>query len=467
MTNGIDAVVERLRGHAVRHLDALRSLVEVPSVSRIDGVGAEMLHAAGLIAQSLRDVGLERTELIELDGAAPYVIAQSPEVPGAPTVLLYAHYDVQPAGDIAGWASAPFEPDERGGRLYGRGTADDKGGVIAHIAALEAWLGGAGALPLTVKVLIEGEEEIGSRHFRDLLAKHADLLACDVVVIPDSMGWEIGHPSITCSTRGALTGVVEFTGLPASLHSGIWGGVNPDPTLSLCSTLANLLGPDGKVDLEILRDRDRRSTDPTMRRLRRLTKDEVIQRLGVQELVSAQDGISDRLWDDACMTVVGFDAPAVAAAPLAIQSSARAKINLRLPPGVDPEQAADEVSTKIRERTPRGLRSSVTFTSVQAGWVADLTDPAYPIAQAALESAYGRPAMLLGSGGTLPLLRWIAKYLQEPTCIILGIEDPSSNAHGVDESISLADWQSLCVAETLLLGKLPQLRRSKSGSSRN
>jgi len=432
----------------------------VQSISRVDAVPAEMLDAAQQIEQSLKAIGLTETELIALEGAAPYVFAKSVEIPGAPTVLLYAHYDVQPVVDPAEWASEPFEPEQRGGRLFGRGTADDKGGVIAHIAALEAWLAGTGGIPLTVKVLIEGEEEIGSRHFRDLLARDAALLASDFVVIPDSMGWEVGRPSLTCSTRGAVTGIVEFTGLPAALHSGIWGGVNPDPTLSLCAALASLVTHDGTVDLDVLRRRDRGSTSRTIRRLHRITREEVVQRLGVQDVASADEGLAEKLWDDACLTVVGFDAPRVAAAPLAIQPSARARINLRLPPGVAPEQASAEVAKRIEERTPDGLHSSTTFTSLQAGWVADLEQPSYALALDALETAYGQPAMLLGSGGTLPLLRWIAKYLNNPTCIILGIEDPSSNAHGVDESIDLADWKNLCAGEALLLGKLSRVGRS-------
>jgi acetylornithine deacetylase/succinyl-diaminopimelate desuccinylase-like protein len=459
MTDGVDRALAHLRKHSDRHLDALRSLVEVQSISRVDAVQGEMLQAAGQIRHSLNSIGLH-TEMVEVDGAAPYVFARSPEISGTPTVLLYAHYDVQPVGNPADWTSDPFALNQRDGRLYGRGTADDKGGVIAHIAALEAWLAGPGGLPLTVKVLIEGEEEVGSRHFRDLLARDAELLACDFVVIPDSMGWDIGRPSLTCSTRGAVTGVVEFAGLPTALHSGIWGGVNPDPTLSLCAALASLITPAGRVDLDALRARDRASTDPTIRQLIRISREDVLERLGVSELASNEDELADKLWDEGFLTVVGFDAPRVSEAALVIQASARAKINLRLPPGVDPEQAADELAKMIRERTPDGLRSSTTFTSVQAGWVAHLDHPAYSAAQEALESAYGQPAMLLGSGGTLPLLRWIAKYLHDPTCIILGIEDPLSNAHGVDESIHLADWQRLCAAETLMLGTLARVPRA-------
>jgi acetylornithine deacetylase/succinyl-diaminopimelate desuccinylase-like protein len=458
VTNGVDRAVAHLREHADKHLDALGRLVEVQSISRVDAVEREMLEAARQIEQGLKAAGLDQTGLLILDGAAPYVFARSPETPGAPTVLLYAHYDVQPVGDAADWTSDPFTVSERDGRLYGRGTADDKGGVIAHVAALEAWLAGTGDLPLTVKVLIEGEEEIGSRSFRDLLARDAALLACDFVIIPDSMGWDVGSPSITCSTRGAVTGVVEFSGLPTALHSGIWGGANPDPTLSLCAALTSLITAEGEVDLETVRARDRASTDPTIRQLRRISREEVLQRLGVRELASSEDRLSEKLWNDGCLTVVGFDAPRVAEAALAIQPSARAKVNLRLPPGVNPEQAADEVAKRIRERTPDGLRSAITFTSLQAGWVAQVDRPAYSAARDALEAAYGQPAMLLGSGGTLPLLRWIAKYLQDPTCIILGIEDPLSNAHGVDESIHLGDWQSLCAAETLMLEKLSTCR---------
>jgi cysteinylglycine-S-conjugate dipeptidase len=457
MSDGFDRAVAHVRENGDKYLERLRTLVEVQSVSRVDVVQSEMFQAAELVEQSLKAIGLAQTELLTVDGAAPYVFAQSSDVSGAPTVLLYAHYDVQPTGEIADWVSNPFALAERDGRLYGRGTADDKGGVVAHIAALEAWLAVTGSLPLTVKVLIEGEEEIGSKHFRELLSRYAGLLACDFVLIPDSMGWKIGSPSITCSTRGAVTGVVEFAGLPKALHSGIWGGVNPDPVFSLCSALSSLSAPDRGVDLEVLRVRDRTYTDSTLRQLGRISRKEVMAHLGVEELAATEDGVGDRLWDDACLTIVGFDAPSVSTAPLAIQPSARAKFNLRLPPGVDPERAADEVAERMRERTPEGLRSSTTFTSLQAGWVARLDDPAYSAAQRALEDAYGQPVMRMGTGGTLPLLRWIGQHLNDPTSIIVGVQDPSSNAHGIDESIHLADWHNLCVAETIMLGRLSQV----------
>jgi cysteinylglycine-S-conjugate dipeptidase len=448
-----EQALSHLKNGSDRHLEAFRRLVEVGSVSRVDTVQPTMLEAAQQIEQSLRAIGLDQTELIGVDDAAPYVFASSREVPGAPTVLLYAHYDVQPVGDTADWTSDPYALTERDGRLYARGSADDKGGVIAHIAAVEAWLAGAGDLPLTVKVLIEGEEEIGSRHFRDLLARDAARLACDFVVIPDSMGWEVGGPAMTCSTRGAVTGVIEFSGLPKALHSGTWGGVNPDPTLSLCVALASLTTFDGGVDLDVLRVRDQGPAE-TIRQLDPISPAEAAERLGVEQLESIEGNLQEKLWNEGWLSVVGFDAPPVASAPLAIQPSARAKINLRLPPGVNPEAAADEVAGRIRARTPHGLRSSIAFTSVQAGWVADLNHPAYQAAEVALKTAYGQPVARRGTGGTLPLLRWLAEYLQDPACIILGIADPFSNAHAADESIHLAGWRSLCAAETLMIGNL-------------
>jgi acetylornithine deacetylase/succinyl-diaminopimelate desuccinylase-like protein len=272
------------------------------------------------------------------------------------------------------------------------------------------------------------------------------------------MGWKVGAPAMTCSTRGSVTGVVEFAGLSKALHSGTWGGVNPDPTLSLCAALASLIASDGSIDLEVLRGRDRTAGE-TIGRLDQISSAEVAERLGLDQLPAIDGSLSEKLWNDGWLTVVGFDAPTVSTAPLAIQPTARAKINLRIPPGVSPGAAAEEVTAKILERTPAGLRSSTAFTSMQAGWVAELNDPAYAAAKDALETAYGQPVSRQGTGGTLPLLRWLAEYLDNPACIILGIADPFSNAHAVDESIHLGGWRSLCAAETLLIGSLAAVQR--------
>ncbi|HCG01662.1 MAG TPA: dipeptidase [Chloroflexi bacterium] len=438
-----------------RNIASLCELIRIPSVSSDQEA---LITAAEAIRAELKESGLQDVRLINGSGVAPYVFAQWIDNPRLPTVMLYAHYDVQPAGERSQWSSEPFVSIEREGRLYGRGAADDKGGVVAHIAAVRAWLKGVGRLPLNVKLLIEGEEEIGSKHFAALLDSHAELLKSDVVVIPDSMNWNVGDPSLTCSTRGAVTAIVELTGVDHSLHSGVWGGLAPDPVMGICQMLSMLVSGDGEVQLESLRREGRRQLDEREIALRGITGEEVAIRIGLPKGMSLVGdpniSLADRIWNEPCITVTGFDAPAVNGAPNAIQGVARARINLRLPPAADPSVVAAQLASYLERHTPHGLKCTVTMTSVQAGWVADLGRPEYAAGSRALAAAYERPVSYLGTGGTLPLLRWIAKFFNNPPCLVLGTEDPMSNAHGPDESLELADWHKLCTAQTLLLGEL-------------
>lgn len=457
-----DRALRQLAADRTENVERLSQLIRIPSVSSGGSDDQGLVAAAETIQAALKESGFQDVRLINLTDAAPYVFAQWLDDPSLPTVMLYAHYDVQPAGELTKWVSDPFVAVERAGRLYGRGSADDKGGVVAHLATARAWLKGAGRLPLNVKVLVEGEEEIGSRHFAALLDSHTELLKSDVVVIPDSMNWDVGDPSLTCSTRGALTAIVELTGVDHVLHSGVWGGLSPDPVMGLCQTLSTLVNGAGALQLESLRHNRGSRLKERGSRLRAITTEEVAIRIGLPKGMSlAGDptiSLADRIWNEPCITVTAFDAPAVEGAPNAIQGGARARINLRLPPASDPSIVGAELEGYLNRHTPLGLKCTVTVTSVQAGWVADLGRPEYSAASRALGSAYGRAVSYLGTGGTLPLLRWIEKHFDSPPCIVLGTEDPISNAHAPDESLDLADWHKLCTAQTQLLGELSTAR---------
>jgi acetylornithine deacetylase/succinyl-diaminopimelate desuccinylase-like protein len=423
----------------------LDKLVRLRSVSA-DPDAAEYVQAsAEAVAELARGVGAADVEILSVDGGAPAVVAQWPAPTGTPTVLLYAHHDVQPTGEPADWTSPPFEPTERAGRLYGRGAADDKAGVMAHVAALRAF---GGRPPVGVTLFVEGEEEIGSPTFPAFLSAHRDKLAADVIVVADSVNWTVETPSLSTSLRGLVDCEVEVRVLDHAVHSGMFGGPVLDALTSLCRLLATLHDDNGDVAVAGLVQRKQAEVDYPESRFRA----EAGVLPGVE--LSGTGTVGDRMWNRPAASVVGLDATRVADAANALVPVARAKVSLRIAPGENPRAALDALAEHLRNHAEHGASVTITDGAVGPPCELDTTKPGFDAARAAFTDAFGTPPVEVGLGGTIPFIAEFATSYPDAAVLVTGVEDPDSRAHGIDESLHLAQFAKVCLAETLLLERL-------------
>lgn len=426
----------------------LEALVRIPSVSADPAHADDVRRSAEATAELFRAEGFDDVQILSAGGGAPAVVARRPAPEGAPTVLLYAHHDVQPIGDPTDWDSEPFEPTERGDRLYGRGAADDKAGIAAHLAAVRTH---GGDLPVGMTVLVEGEEEVGSPTLEAFLAAHRDLLAADVIVIADSGNWDIGEPALTTSLRGLVDCLVEVRTLEHGVHSGMWGGVVPDAVSVMVRLLASLHDDEGNVAVEGLVSGSAADVDYPLDRVRAES--------GLAEGVSliGSGSVVERLWTKPSITVIGFDATRTADASNTLIPSVKAKISVRLAPGDSSVQAMARVREHLEKHVAWGAQ--VTFTPGEYGepTLIDATGPAYDAARAAFREAWdGVEPVDMGVGGSIPFIAAFAEAFPEAAVLVTGVEDPDTRAHGANEGLHLAEFERVCLAEALLLHHLPE-----------
>ncbi len=420
----------------------LERLVRIPSVSADPAAAPHLRDSAGQAAELLSQAGLPDVRILTAGGGQPAVLARRPAPPGAPTVLLYAHHDVQPTGDPAAWNSDPFVPTERDGRLFGRGAADDKAGLAVHLAALRAH---GDDLPVGVTVLVEGEEEIGSPTLLPFLDTFSDRLGADAVVFADAVNWTADVPSLTTSLRGGATVTVELRTLDHAIHSGLFGGPVPDALTALCRLLATLHDENGDVAVAGLA---RGTADPLDLTEAQLRADAGL--LDGVELIGT-GGLTDRLWAAPSVTVIGLDAPAVAAASNTLLPVARARVSLRVAPGDDADRARDALEAHLRAHAPWGARVTLSSGGTAAPYSARIGGRAYQAARQALTQAWGRPALDIGAGGSIPFVTAYAERFPAAEILVTGVEDPDSRAHGANESLHLPTFERACLAEALFL----------------
>lgn len=437
-------LIERVRAVLPSVRRDLEDLVRIESVWADPARRGEVHRSAQAVADLLAQAGFGDVQIVSADGA-PAVIARHPAPPGAPTVLLYAHHDVQPEGDHTQWASPPFEPTERDGRLYGRGVADDKAGIATHLAALRAH---GGNPPVGVTVFVEGEEESGSPSLGRLLAAHRDALAADVIVIADSDNWSIDVPSLTVSLRGLADCVVEVATLDHGLHSGLWGGVVPDALSVLVRLLASLHDDDGNVAVAGLHESQVAAVDYPDERVRAETG--LLH--GVSEIGSGS--VPQRLWGKPAITVIGIDTTSIAASSNTLIPRARAKVSMRVAPGGDAVAHLDALRTHLEQHAPWGAHVSVTPGEVGQPYAIDASGPVYDAARASFRQAWGTEPVEMGMGGSIPFIAEFAGAYPQATILVTGMEDPATQAHSIDESLHLGVLERAAVTEALLLANL-------------
>ncbi|ODQ95981.1 dipeptidase [Mycolicibacterium holsaticum] len=422
----------------------LEDLVRIESVWADPARRPEVQRSADTVAKLLSDAGFGDIQIVS-EGGAPAVIARHPAPPGAPTVLLYAHHDVQPEGDHTQWNTPPFEPTERDGRLYGRGTADDKAGIATHLAAFRAH---GGNPPVGVTVFVEGEEESGSPSLSKLLAAHRETLAADVIVIADSDNWSTDVPSLTVSLRGLADCIVEVATLDHGLHSGLWGGVVPDALSALVRLLASLHDDDGNVAVAGLHEATASDVDYPPERVR----DETGLLDGVSEIGSGS--VPQRLWAKPSITVIGIDTTSIDKSSNTLIPRAKAKISMRVAPGGDAGAHLAALTRHLEENVPWGAQVTVTPGDLGRPYAIDASGPVYDAARAAFREAWGAEPVDTGVGGSIPFIAEFAEAFPSAKILVTGVEDPATQAHSVNESLHLGVLERAATAEALLLAKL-------------
>lgn len=416
----------------------LEDLVRIPGVSATDP--AAVRRSAEAVAALFADAGVADVSLLEVPDAHPAVFAEIPGPEGAPTVLLYAHHDVQPAGP--GWERDAFEPIVEDGRLFGRGSADDKAGIVVHLASVLAF---DGAPPVTLKIFIEGEEEIGSPHLPAFLETYRDRLAADVIVIADAGNWAVGVPSFTTSLRGLVDCVVEVRTADHAVHSGMFGGAVPDAITALAHTLASLHHPDGRVAVAGLVADDDTALDYAEADLR-----QQVGTVAGLELIGT-GSLASRLWQQPAVTVIGIDAPTTAEAANALIPVASAKVSLRIAPGQDAAEALRLLGDHLIANAPWGAEVTVHPGAVGEAIAIEATGPAYDAWADAFRTVWDREPVSMGVGGSIPMVAALTDTFPDAAILLTGVGDPTSNIHGPDESVDLDDLERMCRAQILAL----------------
>lgn len=429
----------------------LCDLVRIPGIAWDAFDAADLERSAEAVKALLDD--LEIFDVVEIRRAsagdkegAPAVVARREAKNGRPHILLYAHHDVQPPGPENQWNTPAFEPTLRDGRIFARGAADDKAGIVAHLTALRVLKEIAGAdFDLGISLFIEGEEEAGSPSFRNFLDENRDLLAADAIVVADSANWTVEVPALTTTLRGLVSQVIEVQTLDHALHSGMYGGVVPDATMALIKVLASLHEADGSVAVDGLVQTSAADLDYTEEALR------VDAGLLASTSTIGTGSLLSRIWTKPSITVIGIDTKKVDVASNTLLPSASAKISMRIAPGDEPERALLALRAHLEANLPFGAQ--ITYGEVELGkpFASNTDGWAFKLAKDALSDAFGVESVEIGIGGSIPFIADLTEVFPSAQILVTGVEEPDSRAHSPNESVHLETLRNAMSAEALML----------------
>jgi acetylornithine deacetylase/succinyl-diaminopimelate desuccinylase-like protein len=446
--------------YAEQHFDdfmqTLVTLSRIPSISADASRAADVRRSAEAMGDALRDAGVEKVQVLEIPDVHPYVYGEWMHKPGAPTILLYGHHDVQPPGRPEKWLSPAFEPTERGGRLYGRGTADDKGGCMTHVAAVASYLKGTGGLPCNVKFVIEGEEEIGSENLGKFLEKYKHMLAADFIVLSDTANFDTGVPALTYQLRGIVQVDLEVKVLDHPVHSGMWGGPVPDPVQILADLIADLRNKDGSLNIPGLYKDVAKPGKKQLKRIRSLPFDEKKFKKDAGTVKGTklwgEKGYSvyEQIWTRPSLTVIATESHEFAGSSNQIVDSARARLSLRTVPDMDGGKAGEQLVKKLTKKPPFGVEVTAKVNGSTPWWTTDPDGPAFEAARRALKAGFKKEAAMIGAGGSIGFVQPFSDLLGGAPCLLTGVEDPPCNAHSENESLHMGDFKK-CIASTVYL----------------
>jgi acetylornithine deacetylase/succinyl-diaminopimelate desuccinylase-like protein len=455
-------VLEALERHRSDMVEELMALARVPGVSAAGFDPAELARSADLVADFLSRVGLDAVEVLRIGDAHPYVVGEWLGAgPDAPTAILYAHHDVQPPGRAAYWESPAFEPTLRDdGRLYGRGVVDDKAGIVLHAAAIKAWLEARGELPINLKFIVEGEEEIGSGHLAEFLRTYRERLHADVVVLSDTANLATGLPSLTNSLRGIVAVDVTVRALDHPIHSGMWGGPVPDAATALAVLTSRLVDADGAIavpglcdDVPELSSAERAALDSLPFAEAEFRQDAGMVRGALLQGEPGR-GVYERIWNRPSLALTALEGMPMQGAANQLMAEARARVGVRVAPGQDADRVASVLVDFLRQDPPFGVEVETEVNAAVPGWKTVDQGPAFDAARRALAAGFGRDPVTIGCGGTIPFVGPFVEVLGGVPALLLGLEDPPCNAHGENESLDLEDFYKASRASAHLLREL-------------